>query len=320
MKKALAIFFTGFFFASAMAQAPADTTFDSYSVTLKTPTGDIQGTLTVSRLNAKTPVVIIVPASGNVDMNGNTYYTGITPDMYKLLAEELAHHGISSLRYDKRGVGHSYQAVKPNTELKFEDHVKDVTAWIAYLKQAPEFYKVIVLGHNEGSLIGMIAANRSGKAASLISVDGSAVPIDQLLRQSLQNRTPEMVSESNRILDSLKAGLHITVNNPDLKKAFPHDVQTYLISWMKYEPVKEIRALQIPVMIVQGKEDMENPPLHGLLLSKARPDARLVLIDKMNYVLKDVEGDANENKASYKKPDLPVSEDLVDALVDFIHP
>ena len=38
--------------------------------------------------------------------------------------------GISSVRFDKRGIGESKYLVEKEEDLVFEDYVKDVVAWI----------------------------------------------------------------------------------------------------------------------------------------------------------------------------------------------
>ncbi len=53
------------------------------------------------------PGVVLVAGSGPTDRNGNNPLVPERIDLLKQIAELLAHNGIASLRYDKRGIGDS---------------------------------------------------------------------------------------------------------------------------------------------------------------------------------------------------------------------
>jgi fermentation-respiration switch protein FrsA (DUF1100 family) len=91
-----------------------------------------------------------------------------------------------------------------------------------------------------------------------------------------------------------------------------------MISWLKFNPQKEIKKLNMPVLLVQGTNDIQVPVEDAKLLSAAKPAAQLKLIPNMNHVLKQVEGNREANAASYKDPNLPLSPGLVDAIAVFI--
>jgi uncharacterized protein len=176
---------------------------------------------------------------------------------------------------------------------------------------------VIVIGHSEGSLIGMVAAANAG-AKKFISIAGTAQPIDEILMEQLQASSKELHDMSVPILDSLKKGLLVTNVDRKLATIFRPSVQPYMISWLKFNPQKEIKKLNMPVLLVQGTNDMQVPAEDAKLLSAARPAAQLRLIRHMNHVLKQVEDDREANAASYKDPNLPISPELVDAIAGFI--
>ena len=234
-----------------------------------------------------------------------------------MLAHALANAGIASVRFDKRGVAKSAQAMKSEADLRFEDYIKDAAAWIQLLKKDKQFNGVIVIGHSEGSLIGMVAAATAG-AKKFVSIAGTARPIDEILTEQLQASSKELHDMSVPILDSLKKGLLVTNVDRRLATIFRPSVQPYMISWLKYNPQKEIKKLNIPVLLVQGTNDIQVPVEDAKLLSAAKPAAQLKLIQNMNHVLKQVEGDRAANAASYKDPNLPLSPGLADAIAGFI--
>src|SRR5688572_4128984 len=160
-----------------------DTTFKESPIKLTTDKGEIGGTLTLSDKGPKGPVVLIIAGSGPTDRNGNSIFT--QNNCLQMLAQQMANLGIASVRYDKRGVGQSAKAMKSEIELRFEDYINDAVAWIELLKKDERFGSVIVLGHSEGSLIGMVAALRAG-AKKFISIAGTGKPIDEILKDQLK--------------------------------------------------------------------------------------------------------------------------------------
>lgn len=286
-------------------------------ITLKTQKGDIFGTLMIPDNAKPSPVVLIIAGSGPTDRNGNSPL-GVNCNAYKMIAQALAANGISSLRFDKRGIAASRAAMVNESDLRFENYIDDAKGWITLLKSDKRFNKVLVLGHSEGSLIGMVAAGQT-QADGYISVAGIGKTADQTIYEQLRVQLPEpMLSETKVALDSLKSGMTVTKYNPMLASLFRPSVQPYLISWFKYNPSEEIKKLKIPVMIVQGTTDIQVSVEDAKLLSAAKPDAKLALFDGMNHILKEAEADRQKNAATYSQPDLPLKAGLIDSLASFI--
>jgi len=299
------------------AQTRTDAGFSESELTLKTASGDIYGTLTIPD-NAKTsPIVIIIAGSGPTDRNGNSS-SGLQTNAYKMLSEGFAKNGISTLRFDKRGIGKSNPAMTSESELRFETYVNDVVAWISLLRSDNRFSKIIIAGHSEGSLTGMLAAQQS-KAESFISIAGVGKSADKILQDQLKNKLPaNLLDESNKIIDSLKMGKTVSNVNPALFALYRPGVQPYMISWIKYDPSKEIGKLNIPVLIIQGTTDLQVSVENARLLSAAKPDAELLIIENMNHVLKESDNDIQKNMATYRNLDLPLQTGLIDNMVSFI--
>jgi uncharacterized protein len=303
--------------AGLLAQTKSDSLFSESEMILKTSTGDIYGTLTVP-INLKTsPLVLIIAGSGPTDRDCNSIM-GIKTNAYKMLAENFAEKGISTLRFDKRGIGQSKAAMTSESDLRFETYINDVLAWVSYLKTDPRFSKIILLGHSEGSLIGMAAAEQTDIAA-FISVAGAGKPADQILKDQLKTKLPPaLMDQSNKILDSLKMGLTVTNVDPGLVSLYRPSVQPYMISWLKYDPALIISELKIPVLIIQGTTDLQVSVDDARLLAAAKPEAKLLIIENMNHVLKESDTDVQKNIATYKNPELPLKQGLVDEIVSFI--
>jgi pimeloyl-ACP methyl ester carboxylesterase len=204
------------------------------------------------------------------------------------------------------------------SDLRFETYVDDAEQWIALLDKDRRFSKIIILGHSEGSLIGIIAAEHTD-VAKFISVAGVGRPADKVLQEQLKGKLPPpLLSESDKILDSLRAGKTVAKVNPNLASLYRPSIQPYMISWMKYDPAREMGKLKIPVLIIQGTTDLQVGVNDAKLLAASKPDAKLVLIDNMNHVLKESNSDLKTNMSTYTNPELPLKNGLVEDIVYFI--
>jgi pimeloyl-ACP methyl ester carboxylesterase len=292
-----------------------DTTFTETTLVLHTPSGEIAGTLTLPKQTGKIPVALIIAGSGPTDRNGDNPM--MKNESLQKLAYGLAGKNIASLRFDKRGIGQSRDAGKKEADLRFEDYINDAKSWIELLKKDARFSKVIVAGHSEGSLIGMVAALH--QAHGFISIAGAGKSADKILKEQLAKQPPAIKDPSIPIIDSLVMGKTV-VNVPAmLNPLFRPSVQPYMISWFHYDPPTEIKKLAIPILIIQGTNDLQITVNDANLLAQANTHAQLVLIKNMNHVFRIVEGDRKENLATYITPANPISEELVNTVAAFIN-
>jgi len=287
--------------------------YEETPITLKIKTGTLFGTLTTPKTFVKGPVAIIIAGSGPTDRNCNN--PTMTNDAYKKLAHELAESGIASIRYDKRGIAQSVAAVESESNLVFYDYVQDAKDWIQQTKQDKRFTKVVVIGHSEGSLIGILAAEKADK---FISVAGPGRSIGVVLKEQLSAQPKAVQDEAFPMIDTLTMGKKLQHVSPAMMSLFRPSVQPYMISWLKYDPGVELKKLKIPVLIIQGTTDIQVSVEDAKLLSAAKPDAQLLLIDKMNHILRTAEADREANLATYNKAELPLAEGFVKAIVSFI--
>jgi len=286
-------------------------------ITLDTGTGELFGSLLLPKSDNPVPVVLIISGSGPTDRDGNNPDGGRN-DSLKRLAWVLAKHNIASVRYDKRGVAASLAAAPDERNLSVEGYVADTEAWGRKLKTDPRFSQLILLGHSEGALIASLAAP-SVDAAAVISMSGSARPIDQVLREQLGNRLPPpLVLRSNQLLDSLKAGKTDDNVPPQLQVIFRPSVQPYLISLFRQDPAAAFARLKMPALIIQGSNDIQVGINDAKLLKAAKPDAELALIEGMNHVMRIVPNDVKRQLASYKDPQLPLAAELGARILGFI--
>ena len=290
----------------------------SVEVHITTSTGTLYGTQIIPTSNVPEPVVLIIAGSGPTDRDGNNPLGGPNNSL-KLLAEGLAGHGIASIRYDKRGIGESSAAGPKQVDLRFDTYVEDAALWIQQLQADSRFSSVTVIGHSEGSLLGMLATQKTG-ADAFVSMAGPAQTASQVIRDQLRPRLPDALWQQNeQILTALEQDNTVTSVPPELNMFYRSSVQPYLISWFRYTPAQEIRRLTVPVLTVQGTTDIQVPVSEAQALKMAKPDAELRIIEGMNHVLKAVPLDPKQQNASYSEPTLPVVPELVEGISQFIH-
>lgn len=284
-------------------------------ITLHTGSGNIEGTLLIPETKGTVPVAVLIAGSGPTDRDGNNPM--MKNNALKMLATALYHHGIASLRYDKRGIAASQPAGTDESKLRFNQYIEDAVGWSRLLKQNKKFNKILIIGHSEGSLIGMVAAQQPW-VDKFISLAGAGQPADRLIRKQLSTQPAFVLQQCTPILNELVKGNTVDSIPPYLNALFRKSVQPYLISWFKYNPQTEIKKLKKPVLIVQGTTDIQVSINDAEKLKEANPQARLAIIKGMNHILKDAPADRQENIKTYSQPDLPLNNELVQIVVDFI--
>ena len=308
---ALALIYYAFYFKAT----PAGVEY----VALKTPSGVLYGTLDLPQ--AKTPplpVVLIIAGSGPTDRDGNSRLLRGKNNSLKLLAKGLTARGVATLRYDKRGVGQSRRAAREESEITFDTMIDDAVRWCRLLRKDRRFDRLIIVGHSEGSLIGMKAAGRV-KADGFISIAGMGRPAWAVLLEQLKPKvSPLAMTMIQVIIGQLKKGKMVKDLPVGLELLFRPSVQPYLISLFRYDPARVMAKLECPALIVQGTTDIQVKVKDARALKKADSEAKLVIIDGMNHVLRTVPDDMKRQIASYSDPSLPVTPRLIEVIWAFI--
>ncbi|HET6275875.1 MAG TPA: alpha/beta fold hydrolase [Candidatus Cybelea sp.] len=305
-------------FVALVTVARADPSAVQTPVTVDAGAGvQLSGTLTTPPGAGRSPVALIIAGSGPTDRDGNgpLAKTGT----YKLLAAALAAAGIATLRYDKRGVGTS-RTTQQESDLRFDDLVADAVTLTHYLESTKRFSSVSIVGHSEGSLIGMLAAQRDPAVKAFVSLEGAGRRAPVVLEEQVQaaGASPAIAAEVAQYDRSLLAGQTVPSPDPQLLALFRPSVQPYLISWYKYDPATEIAKLRIPVLIVQGTTDLQVTISDANRLAAANPRAKLAVIAGMNHVLRAAPADRSQNLATYTDPSLPLDPRVTAAIAEFL--
>ena len=315
---------------AAAAQPAAD--LREKPIEARGPLAPLKGTL-LAPAKAGAPVVLIVPGSGPTDRNGNNPM-GVNAATYKLLAQDLAARGIATVRIDKRGMFGSAKAVADANAVTIPDYVADVHSWVGAIRRTTGVPCVWVLGHSEGGLVALAAAQGVGGNGSevqgicgLLLVATPGRPLGQVLRDQLRDQwranpaNAPILDQALAAITGLEGGARVDTASlhPALQPLFNEVVQGFLISAFAQDPAKLIATTQKPVLVLQGERDLQVGVQDARLLAKANPAAQLVLLPDTNHVLKAVvTDDPAANMATYANPGQPLAPGLVDAIVRFV--
>ena len=276
---------------------------------------NIHTVLTKPDKKSLSTLAVIIGGSGPTDLNGNQ--PNMKNNSLLFLSKEIVSNGIATVRFDKRGVAKSSYRGFNESGLVMEQYADDVSSIIDHYKQIG-YKEIYLIGHSEGSLIGLISSQKSD-IKGFISISGAGNSADVLLKEQLKPKLPPpFYNQVVVIIDRLKNGQTVSDTPPQLNSLFRQSVQPYLISWFKYQPTALIKNIGCPSLIINGNKDIQVNAKEAELLHAAASNSQLVIIDKMNHVLKTVDGDMQANIATYTNPDMPISEVLVQKIVEFI--
>ncbi|MEN8834809.1 MAG: alpha/beta hydrolase, partial [Polaribacter sp.] len=170
------------------------------------------------------------------------------------------------------------------------------------------------VGHSQGSLVAMLA---SENIDNYISLAGPSKSADQVIIDQIKTSAPFLDSITKAHFTELKKTGNVEKVNPMLQSVFAKQNQAFLSSWIQYNPSEEIKKLSMPILLINGTEDLQVKPQEASNLLLSNKNAQLVFIKGMNHVLKEVKS-MTENQSSYLKPDYPLSTKLVQVIVEFV--
>lgn len=272
----------------------------------------IDGTLLTPNESSST-LAIIIAGSGPTDRDGNQNF--LKTNNLKKLAVALVDKGIATFRYDKRIVKQIRKGdLDPN--IRFDDFISDASDVLAYFKNQNIYKNIYVIGHSQGSLIGLLAAK--DKAAGFISLAGAGQSIDIVITDQVQKTAPMFIEDTKRVFGILKEGKTTSDYPVALGSIFDTSIQPFMASWMRFNPTEEISKLDMPTLIINGTKDLQVSVDEAKLLNDAAKNSILKIIENMNHVLYIIEGDDQENAKSYNDQAGKVSTELIDEIISFM--
>ncbi len=274
----------------------------------------LPGTLSISSELKQQPLAIFIQGSGNPDRDGNQLQVNVKANYLKMLSDSLNHEGIAVFRFDKRNV--TPENIKfILRKYTFEDLVSDAKQVIDHFSNDKRFSSITVIGHSQGSLVGMLAINEN--VDNYISLAGLGQSVDKAMCWQLNNQMSGLGDTATEHFKELAETGTIKQVNPLLLSIFAPQNYDFLKSYIGYDPAEVIKELRIPVLVMNGDKDIQVTVEDAQILHAANPGSQLEIIPNMNHVLKQVDKD-EDNMKSYYSPDFPLANGVIESIVKFI--
>jgi pimeloyl-ACP methyl ester carboxylesterase len=293
--------------AAALAAAPADAA--DHPVQLGQGVQALHGSLTRPAHVSAFAAVLLINGSGPEDRDGGK------AQPTRLLAMALAQRGVISLRYDKRGVGESAAA---GTATTLDQAVGEGVDWARFLARQPGVRCVVAIGHSEGALIGTLAAHKV-RLCGLVLVSGTSQNLGDLIegQGKLAGRSADANAKVHAIIIALRSGQPVPEVPAGYDGIFGPKAVDYTRSEIGVDPVAELTKVKVPVLVVQGDNDLQASVEDARRLAAAA-HVKPVVIEGMNHMLKLAPRQMIGNFMTYANPNLPLAPGVAEAIGDFV--
>lgn len=309
---------TDFFFAPHKFFKKQDSLGQDFNI--KSNGVELKGTLLIPEKNNLKKLVVFIHGSGPQDRD----CTVAENKPFKDIAENLYNKGVASYRFDKRTL--SYPETFNDKSTVDDEVVSDVLNIIHYFKNNPTYsnYDIILLGHSLGAHLLPKITNQSNQINKIILLAGNARPLDELLLEQynylLQLDPSEdmkaevmKIKEQDKKLRSKQFNLEISSDELPLNLS-----PTYWKSLLNYNPIKEIKKVKTPILILQGERDyqvsMKDFQMWKTALKKNKK-ASFISYQKLNHLFMTGESPSNPDEYTIKGN---VEEKVIADLFEFI--
>ena len=227
----------------------------------------LAGTLT----EAADPVAaaLVLPGSGKTDRNTDSKLPGgqmLRGGVTRAVAGALTRAGVSTLRFDKRGVGASEGDI---LRAGMDDRRADARAALGWLGRQVPGVPLLAVGHSEGAWYAAELA-ADGAVAGAVLLSAGARPGEEILTWQTAEVTARLPTLTNGIIRLL----HIDVIRGQRKrvariKASRGDViriqgirfnARWFRDFLAYDPVPVLTRISVPVLAITGGQDVQVPP------------------------------------------------------------
>ena len=320
---------------------------DEQEITFKSGVDTFYGTLVIPKnTKGKVPAVLLLSGSGPTDRDGNSALLSGKIDSMKNFARILADSGVASLRYDKYGTGKTGLGSYANklASMTFDAYVDLALAAYQYLGSRPEIdpARLAILGHSEGGLIAMVAADRMKDTIPPVALLLAAPPCkpymttirEQISEQYAnavkagaftQQQADDGMAELDRIIaEVIKDGTAPENVSPQFAMIFIPDNVRFLQNANQYDPPKIAANLpsKIQVLVLCGKKDQQVPcdnvrRLVDGFKQGGNTGVQFAELTDVNHVFKEVEG-VPDPGTDYADPAKPFSREAKRIISEFV--
>jgi len=277
-------------------------------------------------VNARWPTVVLVAGAGISDRD--EMVAGIA--IFAQLANAIADAGFLVVRYDKRGVGQSGGRGESANLSDYADDVKSVLKFLEKRKDV-DIRRVALVGHSEGGFISLTAATEDRKKVAAVALlatpgtNGAELTLEQqqhvlgLMTDLPDAEKQQRMDMQRRIQAAVVSGKGWEAIPPSYRRQAD---TMWFRSFLEFDPLKPLKKLEQPVLILQGDRDRQVPVRHAQILMSAAearkkdPGSKVVIAEGVNHLLEQaVTGEVDEYPALQDKT---ISQKVTDPLVNWL--
>lgn len=279
--------------------------FREREVTVGSGDWSLPGTLSMPAGPGPFPAVVLVHGSGPNDRDE----TVAAAKPFRDLAWGLASRGIAVLRYEKRTRQHGAKLGSvPNFTVR-EETVDDAVAAAALLRgtEGIDPARVYVLGHSLGAMVVPRIGGQDPKIAGFVVMAGAARPLEDLILEQvayIAGLDGAVSEEEKKQMEGLRQEVaKVKALHPGANGTALGAPASYWLDLKGYNPPEAAKALNRPLLVLQGERDYQVTLDNFEAWKKALGDRKNVTFKsypKLNHLF--IEGEGKSGPAEYQKP------------------
>ena len=213
---------------------------------------------------------LLITGSGKTNRDSDVRLPGglmLRGRITRACAEALAAAGVSTLRYDKRGVGASGGDY---LSIGMPQRLADARAGLSWLADRCPDLPLIVLGHSEGTYYAAQLASENGGVAGVVLLSGSVRPGGEVLTYQTEQLADRLPASAKLILRLMRTDAvrsqrknlaKIMSSSADIIRVQGTRVNArWIRDFVRYDPAPALARVTVPVLAITGGHDLQVPP------------------------------------------------------------
>jgi alpha/beta superfamily hydrolase len=218
---------------------------------------------------APVAAALLIVGSGRTDRNSDVRLPGgqrLRGGITRAVAEALAAVGVSTLRYDKRGVGASGGDYLTTG---MQQRLADAQAALGWLSARTAGLPLLVVGHSEGTYYAAQLAGNGGVAGAVL-LSGSARSGGEVLAWQTEQLADKLPPTARLVLRLMRTDViksqrrnqaRIMASSADVIRLQGVRVNArWVRDFVRYDPAVALARVTEPVLAITGGHDLQVPP------------------------------------------------------------
>jgi uncharacterized protein len=253
---------------TSQSKTTADNEVTAEEVTFDADGCTLAGTFTA--VTRPVAAALLITGSGKTDRDSDVRLPGglmLRGRITRACAEALAAAGVSTLRYDKRGVGASGGDLLTTG---MAQRLADAGVALGWLADKCPGVPLIVLGHSEGTYYAAQLADGNGGVAGAVLLSGAARPGGEVLTYQTEQLADRLPASAKLILRLMRTDAvrsqrknlaKIMSSSADVMRVQGTRVNArWVRDFVRYDPAPALARVAVPVLAITGGHDLQVPP------------------------------------------------------------